>query len=143
MARFQDEFYVSRSCNPNFKSSSFKILISFSTPLFQMQHYNKRPTKLPCDPSEQQVLDPSVFLTTPPTTPPTETSSNVFNMSPGMRGGDVSSPTRYSETSRSPGYLHEVTVSSDQVALTVSHSQSPPSSSSSPPPYIALHTTPS
>lgn len=103
---------------------------------YMIQHYNKRPTRLPCDPAEQQILDPSVFLTTPPTTPPTETSTHVFNMSPVLGGvGEVSPPNRYCEDPvRSPNYLHEVTISSDEVP----HSQSPPSTS-----YIALHSNPS
>ena len=108
-------------------------------PTFQIQQY-KRPAKLQYDGGDQQVVDPSVFLTTPPTTPPNTTSTTAFNISPVMISNNRSPDVRTGEEAayRVSSYLHEETVSSEDMRLSPATSQQ--SNPSPPPAYLAQHT---
>lgn len=72
-------------------------------PPYMIQQY-KRPSKLEYEGGDQQVMDPSVFLTTPPTTPPNSTSTTVFNMSPILLSNNPDTRPGY----HLPTYKHEV-----------------------------------
>ena len=104
--------------------------------LFQIQQY-KRPAKLQYDAADQQVVDPSVFLTTPPTTPPNTTSATTFNIAPIMIANNPSPDTRPGEevAYHVPNYLQEETVSSDEMSPITTSQQS----NTSPPSYLAQH----
>ena len=106
-------------------------------PSLQIHQY-KRPSKLPYDTADQPVVDPSVFLTTPPTTPPNSTAAASFNIAPIMIATTHSPGSQPNEevVYQVPSYILEESVPSDHMRVTQASSQQ---SDSSPPPYHAQH----